>query len=313
MANERTVWLMVATVALVTGCASRTGSIATSPAAIVSSTAVPTKGVSKAAEAVTFTIVYDNVASGNSASGNSASGNSASGNDASAGDASDLALRTDWGFACLVETSGTIVLFDTGGKGEILLDNMAKLGFDSQEVDVVVLSHIHGDHTGGLMKLLETGVKPVVYVPASFPASFKDSVRALTDLVEVTDAMEILPGVYTTGEVRSSVVEQALVVETEKGLVVVTGCAHPGIVEMVRRAKEAVGDDVALVMGGFHLGGASEAQLDAIIADLRELGVQQVAPSHCTGDRAREVFAEAYGDDCTLSGVGHVFVIGETE
>ena len=132
----------------------------------------------------------------------------------------------------------------------------------------------------------------------------------------MTDPLEILPGVHTTGEMsktRASIIEQALVVETEQGLVVVTGCAHPGVVEMVRRAKEAVGGDVALVMGGFHLGDASGRQLDDIIADFRELGVQQVAPSHCTGDRAREVFAEAYGDGCILPGVGHVFVVGKAE
>jgi 7,8-dihydropterin-6-yl-methyl-4-(beta-D-ribofuranosyl)aminobenzene 5'-phosphate synthase len=244
-------------------------------------------------EPVTFTIVYDNVASGNSAY--------------------NPALQTDWGFACLVETGEAKVVFDTGGKGTILLDNMTELGFDPQVIDVVVLSHIHGDHTGGLGGLLDTGARPVVYVPASFPASLKDDVRAVTDLGEVTDSMEILPGVHTTGEVGSGIVEQALVVETGAGLVIVTGCAHPGIVEMVRRAKEAVAGEVRLVMGGFHLGDAGRARIEAIIADFRELGVQRVAPSHCTGDRARQMFAEAYGDDCTLSGVGQMFVVGGTE
>jgi len=249
-------------------------------------------------EPVTFTIVYDNVVSGNSASGNSAH---------------NPALQTDWGFACLVETGEATVLFDTGGKGTILLDNMGELGFDPQVIDVVVLSHIHGDHTGGLRGLLDAGARPVVYVPASFSTSFKDGVRAVTDMVEVTGPVGILPGVHTTGEVGSGIVEQALVVETGAGLVVVTGCAHPGVVEMVRQAKEAVAGEVRLVMGGFHLGDAGRARIEAIIADLRELGVQQVAPSHCTGDRARQMFAEAYGEDCTLSGVGQVFVVGGTE
>ncbi len=247
-------------------------------------------------EPVTFTIVYDN-------------------------NAYDMALRTDWGFACVVETGEVTVLFDTGGDGTILLDNMEKLGFDPQAVDVVVLSHIHGDHTGGLRGLLDTGARPVVYVPASFPASFKDDVRSLTDLVEVTDPVEVLPGVHTTGEVGSRIVEQALVVETGAGLVVVTGCAHPGVAEMVRRStsltagrsKSAVGGEVRLVMGGFHLGDAGRTQIEAIIADFRELGVQQVAPCHCTGDLARQMFAEAYGDDCTLPGVGYVFVVGQAE
>jgi 7,8-dihydropterin-6-yl-methyl-4-(beta-D-ribofuranosyl)aminobenzene 5'-phosphate synthase len=108
-------------------------------------------------------------------------------------------------------------------------------------------------------------------------------------------------------------VEQALLVETGAGLVVVTGCAHPGVVEMVRRSKATVEGEVRLVMGGFHLGDAGSAQIEAIIADFRELGVQQVAPCHCTGDLARQMFAEAYGDDCTLAGVGQQFVMAGSE
>jgi 7,8-dihydropterin-6-yl-methyl-4-(beta-D-ribofuranosyl)aminobenzene 5'-phosphate synthase len=238
------------------------------------------------AEIVTLTIVYDDYAVDDSAS--------------------DLELRTGFGFACVIETGEATVLFDTGLNGEILLDNMAKLGFDPQEIDVLVLSHAHNDHTGGMSGLLDAGAKPVVYAPASF-AVFIDDER-FTDVVSVTDPMEILPGIHTTGELGSFTREQALVVETEQGLVVVTGCAHPGIVEMVRRAKEAVDGDVALVMGGFHLGDASETQIDDIIAGFRELGVQQVAPSHCTGGLARSMFAEAFEDDCTLAGVGQQFV-----
>jgi 7,8-dihydropterin-6-yl-methyl-4-(beta-D-ribofuranosyl)aminobenzene 5'-phosphate synthase len=235
-------------------------------------------------ETMTFTILYDN-------------------------NAYAPGLRTDWGFACMVETGEATVLFDTGGNGAILMGNMAELGFNPQAIDVVVLSHIHGDHTGGLAALLDAGIKPIVYVPAAFPASFKADVRARTDLVEVTDPTEILPGVYTTGEVGSGIVEQALAVKTEEGLVVVTGCAHPGVVEMVRRSKEVIGGEVVLVMGGFHLGDASRSRVETIIADLRDLGVQRVAPCHCTGDLARQMFADAFGVDCTLAGVGQVFVM----
>jgi 7,8-dihydropterin-6-yl-methyl-4-(beta-D-ribofuranosyl)aminobenzene 5'-phosphate synthase len=241
---------------------------------------------------VTFTILYDN-------------------------NAYDPALRTDWGFACMVETGKATVLFDTGGNGTILMDNMAALGFDPQAVDAIVLSHAHGDHTGGLAALLDADVKPIVYVPAAFPASFKADVRARTNLAEVTDSIEILPGIYASGEVGSGIVEQALAVETGEGLVVVTGCAHPGVVQMVRRSKEATRGEGGrssatplLVMGGFHLGDASRSRIETIIADLRDLGVQRVAPCHCTGDLARRMFADAYGADCTLAGVGQVFVGG---
>jgi 7,8-dihydropterin-6-yl-methyl-4-(beta-D-ribofuranosyl)aminobenzene 5'-phosphate synthase len=241
---------------------------------------------------VTFTIVYDN-------------------------NAYDTSLRTAWGFACLVEIREARVLFDTGGNGEILLGNMERLGIDPQALDAVVLSHAHGDHTDGLGALLETGAKPTVYVPASFSAAFKDGVSAQTELVEVTAPIEIVPGVRTTGEVGSGIIEQALVVRTDEGLVVITGCAHPGVVEMVRAAKETVASgvaaDVFLVMGGFHLGDAGRSQIQGIIADFGDLGVQRVAPCHCTGDGARQMFAEAFGDNCTLAGVGQVFLVGGTE
>jgi 7,8-dihydropterin-6-yl-methyl-4-(beta-D-ribofuranosyl)aminobenzene 5'-phosphate synthase len=232
----------------------------------------------------------------------------------------DPRLRTAWGFACLIERGETTILFDTGGDGGVLLSNMAALDLEPRDVDLVVLSHIHGDHTGGLSSLLAVGAQPTVYVPRSFPARFKARVRAQTDvsvrlrllntsLVEVGEAVEITDGVYTSGGMGSGLVEQALVLSTAQGLVVVTGCAHPGVVEMVRRAKEVGGDEVYLVLGGFHLGGASGARVQQIITDFRRLGVQKVAPCHCTGDRALGLFREAYGEDFIRNGAGKVLVV----
>jgi 7,8-dihydropterin-6-yl-methyl-4-(beta-D-ribofuranosyl)aminobenzene 5'-phosphate synthase len=207
------------------------------------------------------------------------------------------------------------VLFDTGGDGATLMHNLTKLGLDPRAIDAIVLSHAHGDHTGGLNALLSMGARPTVYVPASFSAAFKRDVRRVTDLVEVTAVTTVAPGIYTTGEVGSGIIEEALVVEVEDGLVVVTGCAHPGVVEMVRNAKDAAaearggtgidsGEQIAMVMGGFHLGNADRARVEGIIADLRDLGVQRVAPCHCTGDRARQMFGDAFGTNCVLAGVG---------
>jgi 7,8-dihydropterin-6-yl-methyl-4-(beta-D-ribofuranosyl)aminobenzene 5'-phosphate synthase len=219
----------------------------------------------------------------------------------------DTNLTSGWGFSCLVSDD---LLFDTGGDGRTLLSNMTKMGIDPAGIRTVVLSHAHGDHTGGLGALVGTGVRPAVCVPRSFPARFKADVRSLTTLVEVHGPMEIRPSIHTTGEVGRGLVEQALAVETGDGLAVVTGCAHPGVVKMVRRAKESVGGKIYLVMGGFHLGGTSQRQVKAVIADFRQLGVQRVAPCHCTGDRAIRVFAEEYGDDFIETGVGMVLDIG---
>lgn len=221
----------------------------------------------------------------------------------------DPRLKTGWGFACLVQTGETSILFDTGGDGATLLSNMATLGIEPESIEAVVLSHFHGDHTGGVNSLLATGVRPMTYVPRSFPAGFKSQVQAITDLTEIDQGAQIADGVYTTGEMGSGIIEQALVVNTSKGLVVVTGCAHPGVAEMVRKAKEIGGDEVYLVLGGFHLGGASEGRIREIISDFQQLGVQKVAPCHCTGDKAIRLFREAYGEDFIQNGVGQVVKI----
>ena len=222
----------------------------------------------------------------------------------------DPTLASAWGFACLV---GDDLLFDTGGDARRLLSNMEKMGIDPAGIETVVLSHAHSDHTGGLGGLLNAGVCPTVYVPRSFPRRFKADVRSLTTLVEVKGPVEIRPGIHITGEVGAHLVEQALAVDTVDGLVVATGCAHPGVVELVRRAKESVGGEVALVLGGFHLGSASRRQIERIIADFRDLDVRQVAPCHCTGGRAMRMFAEEYGDDFVKVGVGRVITVGSEE
>jgi 7,8-dihydropterin-6-yl-methyl-4-(beta-D-ribofuranosyl)aminobenzene 5'-phosphate synthase len=222
----------------------------------------------------------------------------------------DSRLDTSWGFSCVVELDETSILFDTGGDGGILLCNMSVLGLDPLEIDTVVISHIHGDHTGGLGSVLATGVQPIVHLPRSFPASFKDQVSSRTEVQEVSGPAAIIDGVYTTGELGSGILEQSLVLDTSRGLVIITGCAHPGIVNIARRAKELYDDEIYLVLGGFHLGGKSRGELLNIIAELRQLGVEKVAPCHCTGEQAISMFAEEWGPDFIANGVGRVIEIG---
>nr|MBC7244381.1 MBL fold metallo-hydrolase [Chloroflexota bacterium] len=242
-------------------------------------TALPT--VMKPAEEMRLTIVYDN-------------------------NAHDTRLRTSWGFACWVQYGETSLLFDTGGDASILLSNMNTLGLDPQDIDIVVLSHIHGDHTGGLMDLLATGARPQVYLPVSFPEQFKSSLRERVTVHEVAKAQEILPGIYTTGEIGTNIREQGLVVGTHQGLVVLTGCAHPGILAMVRQAQAIAGGEIYLVVGGFHLGSASVSTIREICAAFRQWGVKKIAPCHCTGEQAMRIFAIEFEDNYILCGVGQV-------
>jgi 7,8-dihydropterin-6-yl-methyl-4-(beta-D-ribofuranosyl)aminobenzene 5'-phosphate synthase len=221
----------------------------------------------------------------------------------------DPRLRSDWGFACLVELGHTTLLFDTGGNGDILLANMSELEIDPLEIDHTFLSHIHGDHTGGLAALLGTGVRPVVWVPRSFPPTFKERVRSYTELREVSSPIEVLPGAHSTGELGSGIIEQSLVLETSRGLVLITGCAHPGILNILNEVKELHSDEFYLVVGGLHLGGKSHAELQEIVGQIRILGVQRVAPCHCTGDEAIRMFSDEWDGNYVTTGVGTVISI----
>ena len=217
-------------------------------------------------------------------------------------------LENGWGFSCLIRGMEKTILFDTGGNSSILLRNMKKLDIDSGEV--VVLSHIHGDHVGGFYGFLEKNSKVVVYLPGSFPESFKDEVKECgAKVVEIRQPLKICENVYSTGELGVWIKEQALIVRTEKGLIVITGCAHPGIVKIVSKAKDLIKDDVLLVMGGFHLGGESRGKIEKIISSFKKLGVQHVGPCHCSGDLARKLFEREYGKNYIDVGVGKVITM----
>ena len=102
-----------------------------------------------------------------------------------------------------------------------------------------------------------------------------------------------------------------MIIHTEKGLIVITGCAHPGIVRIVDKAKDLLKGDVLLVMGGFHLGGESKGEIENIISSFRKLGVSYAGPCHCSGDAARQLFKEEYGENFISVGVGRVITMND--
>jgi len=223
----------------------------------------------------------------------------------------DPRLEPRWGFSCLIEGLERTILFDTGGDSATLLHNMKELQIDLKEIDVVVLSHIHGDHVGGLNGLLKENGNVKVYLPRSFPEKFKDSIRSFgAGVNEISEAKRLMTGVYTTGELGDGIREQSLVIITSKGLVIITGCAHPGVVNIIRKAKDIVSEErVYLVMGGFHLAGESTARIQSIIEQFRQSSVEKVAPCHCSGDETRRQFRQAYGEGYIESGAGKIITI----
>lgn len=226
----------------------------------------------------------------------------------------DPRLRTGWGFSCVVELNGTAILFDTGGDPDLLVENMAKLDVNISKIQIVVLSHIHGDHVDGLPGILEINPEVEVYVPVSFPTSFKAEIEAYgSEVIEVENATTIRSNVMTTGEFSTGscarTIEQSLIVKTVKGVIVITGCAHPGVVDIVRETMELVDDRIYLVIGGFHLVEYTENSVSYVVDQLRDLGVVKVGPCHCSGDLARNIFADSYGDNYVEVGVGKIIEI----
>ncbi|MBA7697852.1 hypothetical protein ES703_106524 [subsurface metagenome] len=214
----------------------------------------------------------------------------------------DKRLKVSWGFSCLV---GKDLLFDTDEDETTLLFNMKTLGISPQDLTTIVISHDHYDHTGGLSGVLKQNPRVKVYGLSNFSSSFKEKVRDFgVKLVEKDEFNQIAPGIYLTGELMASLPEQSLIVKTDPGLVVITGCSHPGIVRILEKVKNNLKEPIYLVLGGFHLMEGAKGMIEIIVKEFHELGVKKVAPTHCTGEEAIGLFREEYKEDFLPVGVG---------
>jgi 7,8-dihydropterin-6-yl-methyl-4-(beta-D-ribofuranosyl)aminobenzene 5'-phosphate synthase len=218
--------------------------------------------------------------------------------------------KPDWGFACLIEGTEKVILFDAGTQPDILFHNVDHLGVDLTKVERIVISHDHHDHIGGLEKVLEKKHDVAVYLPISFSDEIVQSVEAKkARVVSVNDPVEICRDVYSTGEMGVQIKEQSLVINTKKGLIIVTGCSHQGIVDILKRAKELYDRPIYLVFGGFHLLAMPDARVEAIIQDFKQIGVEKCGATHCTGDRPIALFKKAFGDNYVAMGTGRILEI----
>lgn len=218
--------------------------------------------------------------------------------------------QPDWGFACLVEGPEKTILFDTGGKPEVLKENIQKLNIDLSKIDLLAVSHNHWDHIGGLPAVYEIKSPLDVFLPVALLAEESKKFSKEKAIFNVAEkSANLCSGVLLTGALGSEIKEQALIINTPKGIVVITGCAHPGIVEMLKSAKEMTGRNIYLVVGGFHLLRHSDEEVNRIIAELKSLSVEKCSASHCTGDRAIDLFKKSFAENYLPAGTGRVFVI----
>jgi 7,8-dihydropterin-6-yl-methyl-4-(beta-D-ribofuranosyl)aminobenzene 5'-phosphate synthase len=255
-------------------------------------------------------------------------------------------LQKDWGYSALVEIGGRRILFDTGDNPDILAANAKKLGADLSRLDFAVLSHRHGDHMGGMEYLLSVNPNVKIYAPKenfgvygfSLPSKFyrKNETlpasmryydgkppetmvfgsawpRANIELVDQTK--EIAPGVHlialvsdkpTTLELK----ELSLAIRTPDGIVLVVGCAHPGLDKIVA-AAQAIDPHIHLIAGGFHMVVAPDAAIADAVALLHDsVKVDYIAPGHCTGEPTFAALLQSFGDRYLYAGLGTVIALG---
>ncbi len=200
-------------------------------------------------------------------------------------------LQADWGFSALIEWKMKKILFDTGGRGSILLSNMNKLGISPKEIDDVFISHSHFDHTGGLSAFLDHNNEVRVWVPHSFRG-----IKNVKEVIEIEKAEELHEGIYSTGKLDK--IEQSLCIQTGKGIVIIAGCSHPPMEYILGAASEF--GRVYGIIGGLH--GNKPESLK---------GLQLICGTHCT--QYKRQIKSLYPEQYTDGGAGKTIEINDQQ
>ncbi len=224
----------------------------------------------------------------------------------------DDSIVADHGFSCLVESKGQSLLFDAGRISEKFLANVRAMDVKLSDIKHVFVSHIHDDHLGGLYDVLKSCNQPKLFMPYSYPKLINEPAgeRAdsdwqsllekykpfVSEIVRERKSYPIADLYFSTGVIEELFYEQALIIPTSKGLIIITGCAHPGILQIVKYAKELMKQEVYFVLGGFHLVSTNPDQVKIIAGELRKI-TKYIGPCHCTGENAQMILKEIFFED----------------
>ena len=222
-------------------------------------------------------------------------------------------LESIWGLSFYVETFSDdkkhVALMDTSGSFQTFSNNASKLGLDLSEVEIVLISHWHRDHFGALNQALSLIGRPTpVYVPSEDSLGIRE-IKAANGIPSVcSKPVEFIDGLMSTGELSIGISEHSLIINLNKGLVVLTGCSHPGIINILERAQKVSGiDEIYAVIGGFHISSISEGI--SVGELLHKLDVKLVSPCHCTSVDAKKEIAKIMGERYVKNGSGKIILI----
>jgi len=214
-----------------------------------------------------------------------------------------------WGVSFLI---GEDVLFDTFGDPGALLNNMRKFNIETAKIKHIILSHDDWDHIAGLWHLIQNRKDITVFICPGCKTEIKERIASFgVKVVEIGGLTQIKDDIYSTGELYGEsdvekICEQSVVIKTAGGLTVICGCAHPGILDILRHVKEHFHNDVYSLVGGFHLKNNDDETNARIIKDLRELGVRRIAPMHCVGKRATKMMSKVFASGFILAKEGGI-------
>ena len=253
----------------------------------------------------------------------------------------------DWGYSALIEFDGKRILFDTGDNIEVFRKNVERMQVDLTRLDMVVITHAHGDHTSGLRYLLSKSPKVKIYIPddpyftgSVLPAAFlsTDARPELpkkmryfgggprpepkgwvawtdTNMTVVTEAMTIASHVRLVSLVSEKPAfkglrEISLILDTPKGSVVFVGCSHPGIERIMASATASdSATPVLMLVGGLHLLQDTPQQVEATLDVLADhFHVMTMAIGHCSGELTFLRVEQKWGKRSVYAGLGETFV-----
>lgn len=212
----------------------------------------------------------------------------------------DPNFHIGWGISFLIDSG---IIFDTAERGDWLLHNMKMAQIEFNSLKKVIISHDHWDHTGGLEDLLQLVPNLQVYACPGFSDEFKNKVKKYkANLIETENVKEIGKDIFVTGQMTTlykgnSLVEQALVIKAEGNLNIITGCAHPGIINIVDYVRSKFEGKINMVIGGFHLMDKARREIEFIVSEFKKREVKKIAAGHCTGYEAMNIFSQVYKDN----------------